>query len=215
LSISLNIQNLYKKFGNQWVLKSLNLTVYPFEKIAILGANGSGKSTLLKIMAGFLYFDKGKLSWIKNDQELESPDFTFSSPYIDLFEHLTIEEHIEFHFNQKPTWNAIRTDEIIRLGNLDIHRKKQIKQLSSGIKQRFKNTLAIFTSAEVLFLDEPCSNMDEENIKLYQKLVSECTKDRMVIIASNNPSEYDFICSKEFKIENGDFQLLKNKQLWV
>ncbi len=57
--------------------------------------------------------------------------------------------------------------------------------------------------------------MDEENIKLYQKLVSECTKDRMVIIASNNPSEYDFICSKEFKIENGDFQLLKNKQLWV
>ncbi len=155
MSISLNIQNLYKKFGNQWVLKSLNLTVYPFEKIAILGANGSGKSTLLKIMAGFLYFDKGKLSWIKNDQELESPDFTFSSPYIDLFEHLTIEEHIEFHFNQKPTWNAIRTDEIIRLGNLDIHRKKQIKQLSSGIKQRFKNTLAIFTSAEVLFWMSP------------------------------------------------------------
>lgn len=215
MAISLNIENLYKKFGNQWVLKSLNLTVNPYEKIAILGANGSGKSTLLKIMAGFLYFDKGKLSWVKDDIEYESPDFTFSSPYIDLFEHLTIEEHIEFHFNQKQTWNNIKTDEIISLGNLDNHRKKQIKQLSSGIKQRFKNTLAIFTAAEVLFLDEPCSNMDEDNIKLYQKLVTEYTKDRMVIIASNNPLEYDFICTKEFKIENGDFQLLKNKQLWA
>lgn len=215
MAISLNIENLYKKFGNQWVLKSLNLTVYPYEKIAILGANGSGKSTLLKIMAGFLYFDKGKLSWVKDDKEYESPDFTFSSPYIDLFEHLTIEEHIEFHFNQKQTWNNIKTDEIISLGNLDNHRKKQIKQLSSGIKQRFKNTLAIFTVAEVLFLDEPCSNMDEDNIKLYQKLVTEYTKDRMVIIASNNPLEYDFICTKEFKIENGDFQLLKNEQLWA
>lgn len=57
--------------------------------------------------------------------------------------------------------------------------------------------------------------MDEDNIKLYQKLVTEYTKDRMVIIASNNPLEYDFICTKEFKIENGDFQLLKNKQLWA
>jgi ABC-type multidrug transport system ATPase subunit len=83
------------------------------------------------------------------------------------------------------------------------------------VRQRFKNTLAIFSNCDVVFLDEPCSNLDEENIKLYQNLVNNYTKDRMVIVASNNPLEYDFICSKEYKIENFELKLLRNKQLWA
>lgn len=215
MAVTLHIKDLSKKFGNHWILKSVNLTVQPFEKIAILGANGSGKSTLLKIMAGFLYFDKGIMKWNKNELESEYPDFSFSSPYIDLFEHLTLEEHLAFHFKQKKSIENRSNEEILSLGKFEDHRAKQIKQLSSGLKQRFKNTLAIFTESDVLFLDEPCSNLDEENINLYQNLVTEHTKNRIVIIASNNPSEYDLLCTKEYKIENGEFHLLKNKQLWA
>lgn len=215
MAVTLHIENLSKKFGNHWILKSVNLAVQPFEKIAILGANGSGKSTLLKIMAGFLYFDKGTMIWKKDDLESEYPDFSFSSPYLDLFEHLTIEEHLSFHFKQKKILENISYQDVLSAGKFEDHRAKQIKQLSSGLKQRFKNTLAIFTASDVLFLDEPCSNLDEENIKLYQNLVTEHTKDRIVIVASNNPSEYDLFCTKEYKIENGEFHLLKNKQLWA
>ncbi|MFM9943639.1 MAG: ATP-binding cassette domain-containing protein [Bacteroidia bacterium] len=215
MSVELHIENLSKKFGSQPILKSINLKIYSNEKIAILGANGSGKSTLLKIMAGFLYFDKGKVTWEIDGKIIENPDFSFSSPYLDLFEHLSLGEHIAFHFDQKNTYTHLSLDEIIGLGNLENYKKKQIRQLSSGVKQRFKNVLAIFTDADVLFLDEPCSNLDEENIKLYQNLVKDYTKDRMVIIASNNPLEYDLLCSKEFKIENGELHLLRNKQLWA
>ena len=114
MALSLHIENLDKKFGNHWVLKSANLAVQPFEKIAILGANGSGKSTLLKILTGFTYFDKGTLKWKDGDSEFDAPNFSFSSPYLDLFDHLTIVEHLAFHFAQKPVYQAISIDEIIK-----------------------------------------------------------------------------------------------------
>ena len=217
MGISLHIENLSKKFDNQWILKSIDLAVQPFEKIAILGANGSGKSTLLKIMAGFIYYDKGILNWQNEDnKEYEPlPDFSFSSPYLDLFDHLSVNEHIEFHFKQKKICKNLTIANVIEIGNLGDQRHKLIRQLSSGIRQRFKNTLAILTHSDVLFLDEPCTNLDEDNTKYYQNLVTNYTNDRMVIVASNYAPEYDFICTKEFKIENHQLHLVKNKQLWA
>ena len=207
----LHIENLSKRFGSQWVLKSINLSIQHREKIAILGSNGSGKSTLLKILAGFLYFDSGKVIWTKDAMIINSPDFVFSSPYIDLFEDLTVEEHIAFHYQHKPAYESLDCDSIIKLSNLEQHRKKPIKQLSSGIKQRFKNSLALFSNSDVVFLDEPCSNMDAENISIYQDLVAKYTQSRTLIIASNYPSEYEFICTKKFRIENCELQLVNSK----
>ncbi len=217
MSVSLHIENLSKKFGNHWVFKSINLQIQPYEKIAILGANGSGKSTLLKIMAGFIYFDKGSVKWenTANSDVSDFPDFSFSSPYLDLFDYLTVEEHIKFHFEQKLCYKNLDSESVIDIGNLGDQKHKRVKQLSSGTRQRFKNTLAILTHSDVLILDEPCSNLDEENNNHYQNLVNEYTKERMVIIASNHAPEYDFICTKEFKIENSELHLVKNKQLWA
>lgn len=217
MSPTLHIENLSKKFGTHWVLKSVNLNVYPSEKVAILGSNGSGKSTLLRIMAGFLYFNKGKLEWNDetNSKIIDNPNFAYSSPYLDLFEHLTVTEHFEFHFKQKSCIEAFSMDDLISLGKFENYGNKQIRQLSSGVRQRFKNTLAILTNSDVLFLDEPCSNLDEENIQHFQYLANQYTKNKMVIVASNNPVEYDFLCTKEFRIENCELKLLRNKQLWA
>jgi len=217
LSVSLKIEKLSKKYGPSWVLKDVELSVSPYEKIAILGQNGSGKSTLLKMMAGFIHFEKGSIVWTNesNNSISEEPDYSISSPYLELFEHLTVKEQIEFHFKQRNILEGIVPEDIYALSNLELHKDKFIRQLSSGIKQRFKNALAIFTQAEVLFLDEPCSNLDEENIELYQTLMLKYAKAKMVIIASNHKPEYEFICTKEFKIEERALNLLRNKQLWA
>lgn len=217
MSFSLKIEKLSKKYGPSWVLKDVELSVSPYEKIAILGQNGSGKSTLLKMMAGFILFEKGSMVWTdeSNNSISEEPDYSISSPYLELFEHLTVKEQIEFHFRQRNILEGILLEDIYALSNLELHKDKFIRQLSSGIKQRLKNALAIFTQAKVLFLDEPCSNLDEENIQLYQKLMLEYTKPKMVIIASNHKPEYEFICTKEFIIDEKALNLLRNKQLWA
>jgi ABC-type multidrug transport system ATPase subunit len=69
---------------------------------------------------------------------------------------------------------------------------KQIRFYSSGMKQRLKLAQAFFCETNVLLLDEPCSNLDETGIQMYRSWINDYTKDRVIIIASNDKQEYDF-----------------------
>ena len=205
MSVSLHITQLNKNFGKHRILNAVNLELPASSRTAILGANGSGKSTLLKIISGFMHYDKGNLQW-KNavtGDIVPAPDFSYSAPYLDLFDYLSLDEHIDFHFKQKRYAENLGKEDIITYGQFEEHRHKQIRQLSSGIRQRFKNALAVFSDSKVLFLDEPCSNLDEQNVEIYQSMVLQFAKDRTVIIASNHPPEYEFFCTEQYRIDKG------------
>jgi ABC-2 type transport system ATP-binding protein len=58
------------------------------------------------------------------------------------------------------------------------------------MKQRMKLAQAFFSDTPILLLDEPCSNLDEAGIELYQSLLASYTAQRLVFIASNDPMEY-------------------------
>jgi ABC-type multidrug transport system ATPase subunit len=60
------------------------------------------------------------------------------------------------------------------------------------MKQRVRLAQAIFTDAPLLLLDEPCTNLDVDGIALYRDLVQKYGRDRLVVISSNDPQEYDF-----------------------
>lgn len=66
--------------------------------------------------------------------------------------------------------------------------------------QRLKLATGIFTKSDVLFLDEPCTNLDQNSIQLYQEWVQQYTSEKIVIIASNQPYEYQ-MCDITFDIE--------------
>ena len=67
---------------------------------------------------------------------------------------------------------------------------------SSGMKQRLKLSLAFLTDSQVLLLDEPTSNFDAKAIDWYLKLIENYSKDRLVIVGSNQEYEYGFCKSK-------------------
>jgi ABC-type multidrug transport system ATPase subunit len=83
-------------------------------------------------------------------------------------------------------------EEIISQIELMKEADKQIRYFSSGMMQRVKLAQAVFSDTSVLLLDEPCTNLDEAGISLYQSLIQHYCKDRMVIISSNDPQEYSF-----------------------
>jgi ABC-2 type transport system ATP-binding protein len=60
------------------------------------------------------------------------------------------------------------------------------------MKQRLKLAQAFFSDTSVLLLDEPTTNLDEDGIALYKRLISNLTANRLVIISSNDAGEYDF-----------------------
>ena len=83
-------------------------------------------------------------------------------------------------------------DTSLDLSGLTTAANKQISYFSSGMKQRIKLAQAIFSDVPVLFLDEPCTNLDETGYILYQSLIQNYAADKLVIVSSNDKAEYHF-----------------------
>src|SRR5690606_28190701 len=86
-------------------------------------------------------------------------------------------------------------DQVIELLGLERSADKEIRYFSSGMKQRTKLALACCSDTSMLFLDEPTSNLDSQGVEWYHQLIQKFSKDRLIIVASNQAHEYSF-CSK-------------------
>jgi ABC-type multidrug transport system ATPase subunit len=200
-----------KKFGNEWIIRDFNYHFQAGKKYAIVGGNGSGKSTLLKLISGSVLSNEGKISYWSNNQELEDPsDSVFNkiawvAPYIELVEEMTVVELFNFYTGFKQI--TISLSEFLEELNFSSAKNKPVANFSSGMKQRLQLGLAVFSDAKFLLLDEPTSNLDEENINWYIQLLSKNMDDRVVLISSNQKHEYNF-CDEQIKIS--DFKKKNN-----
>ena len=88
---------------------------------------------------------------------------------------------------------------MIQLIGLENATNKQIRYFSSGMKQRLKLALAIFSSAPILLLDEPCSNLDKEGYALYKQLINQYALHKLIIVGSNDPEEFAF-CTQQINL---------------
>lgn len=194
--MDLVLNDLGKRFRFEWIFRHINYEFKAGGKYAILGPNGSGKSTLMKILSGHLTPSKGKINFKKSGKNLiidkVYPHISYAAPYIDLIEELTLEEAIKFHLRFKPMLQDLKTDALIDLLNFSSSRKKEIRFFSSGMKQRLKLVLAICSNTELLLLDEPTTNLDQQGFEWYQNLIDQYAKNRLVIVASNVEMDYRF-----------------------
>lgn len=124
---------------------------------------------------------------------------SFCAPYLDVVEEMTLIEFFNFHKEFKPFIADIDPKMIIETLELKSATNKQIRNFSSGMKQRVRLGQAIFSNTPVVLLDEPCSNLDAAGISLYHQLIKEYTSDRLVIVSSNDKVEYGF-CQVEIDI---------------
>lgn len=202
-SFEIRCEDIGKKFGRDWIFKGFNESFHRGEKVAVLGQNGSGKSTFLMSLSGFYALSKGKISWQVNDQTTEDLDwyqhYALVSPLLELPEDFTVDEFFDLHFQlktKKAGWDKARMYE--RTG-LEKAKDKFIKQLSSGMRQRLKLMAAFVPDVPVIFLDEPCTNLDDKGIALFEELVTECP-DQLLMVASNMKVEYAF-CERVLEME--------------
>ncbi len=180
---------LGKKYGSNRLFKDLNLSFEQPGNYAITGFNGSGKSTLLLCLAGFITPTEGRIWWAKKDRKNmikdQSGHFAFCSPALNLFEDLTLEEHLKYHKKFVNTFNIEEAKKDIELFELTKSLNKQILSFSSGMKQRLKLTLALNNDVPVVFLDEPCSNLDENGVLIYRNMIQKRQEKNLIIVATN------------------------------
>jgi ABC-type multidrug transport system ATPase subunit len=192
--LTLTTEKLGKRFNREWVFKDLNFHFTPGKTYAVTGPNGSGKSTLLQVLWGQLPQTSGIIQYKKGDKEIRVEDIcqhvSIATPYMELIDEFTLEEQLKFHFQLRPVREGLSLFELLDIFYLVHARDQVIGNFSSGMKQRVKLGLAFYTQADLVFLDEPSTNLDVRAFEWYlselKKLPSECT----VFIASNNPEEY-------------------------
>jgi ABC-type multidrug transport system ATPase subunit len=201
---SIELQNIGKKFGVEWVFRHIEATLNVNEAYAIVGNNGSGKSTLIKLLVGYTAASEGKLIYRqKQNKIVPSKDYfkhlSWAAPYTELVEELTLSEMLDFHARFK----SMRFEKAAIVDKLNFKKflQRPIRVFSSGMKQKLKLALAIYSHTSVLVLDEPTSNLDKANIKWYENEILDAIKGKIVLIASNQPEEYKF-CSKKIDISN-------------
>ncbi|HLR38087.1 MAG TPA: ATP-binding cassette domain-containing protein, partial [Chitinophagaceae bacterium] len=115
---------------------------------------------------------------------------SIAAPYLELIEEYTLKELFHFHHQFKPFMKGSSFKEMAAEVQLKNAFNKEIRYYSSGMKQRAKLAQAFFSDTPILLLDEPCTNLDKEGVQLYQRLLSEQVKTRLIIISSNSPEEY-------------------------
>ncbi|MGX5818610.1 ABC transporter ATP-binding protein [Chitinophaga lutea] len=202
MTISLN--QVGKRFNYDWIFRRFTHTFSGTEHSAILGPNGSGKSTLLQIVSGHHHHSEGAVAY-QDDAGRDLPQdqfFRFSAivaPYLELVEEFSLQECFEFHQHFKTFLPGHSPRDIAARVGLENAWKKQVRNFSSGMKQRAKLALAIFSDVPVLLLDEPCTNLDAAGVALYQSLIGEHCQNRMVIVSSNDEAEYGF-CKERIEI---------------
>ena len=194
--MNIELHNIGKRFNNDWIFRNLNLNFSNNNSYTITGSNGSGKSTLLQIILGFVLPTEGQIDYTENDSIIDTNNIfstsSIAAPYIELIEEMTAIEFLEFHLKFKTLINTKSFEEILESVQLLKAKDKQIRFFSSGMKQRLKLAQAFFSDTNILLLDEPCSNLDQEGILLYHNLIREYTKNRLLIICSNEEQEYSF-----------------------
>jgi len=202
---TIQVQNASKRFHHEWIFKNLNLDLSAGDTIAITGGNGSGKSTLLKCLSGAIPLTSGAIQYQSGTTQIVEEQWfrslALATPYLELPEEFTLSEVLTFHFQFKNPLQQRSNAEILEILGLEKHKSKTLSQFSSGMKQRVKLALAIFSEVPFLLLDEPTTNLDKQGITWYLDLIQQFTQDRIVMICSNDPREYDF-CEKKIAMED-------------
>ena len=192
--MQITLTNTGKRYNREWIFRHFDYQFLATKKYAITGSNGSGKSTLLQVIAGALTHNEGLVEMTFNNKLLPEEGcfqhISLAAPYLELIEEMTANEFLSFHNSFKSLTSSI--PEILETIGLEKAANKQIRYYSSGMKQRLKLAQAFFCAAPVLLLDEPTTNLDADGTALYHRLITNFTENKLVIISSNDPQEYNF-----------------------
>jgi iron(III) transport system ATP-binding protein len=165
-AVSVAIEGVNLSYGDNHVLKDVNLAIEPGEFFAFLGPSGCGKTTLLRLIAGFNRADTGRVTIGGQDISDLPPwkrDVGMVFQSYALWPHMTVRRNVAFGLEERGVKRAEierRVEAALGLVGLGHLAERRPSQLSGGQQQRVAVARTIAVEPKVLLLDEPLSNLD-------------------------------------------------------
>ena len=207
--MEIKIRELCKSYGKKKALQNFDAT---FENgiYGILGPNGAGKSTLMNILTDNLLRDSGRILCNGKDILKWGAAYRKSLGYMpqqqQLYETFTVTEFLAYMGTLKGMKKKeirARMELLFPLLNLDKVKRKKIKELSGGMKQRVLPLQALLNDPKILILDEPTAGLDPKERIRIRNLISDLSQDRIVLIATHVVSDIEFISKEILLMKNG------------
>lgn len=186
------VKGLRKSFGQQQVLKGIDLTVNKGEILAVLGKSGTGKSVLLKLLIGLEKADEGSI-WIAGLEttHLEMDElnemrmkvgFLFQEGA--LYDSLTIAENVAFPLRRHTKMSDVERNEKVRALLLSVGLDKDLEKMpsdiSGGMRKRVGLARALALDPEIILFDEPTAGLDPITAADIGRLIEKLRKERNV-----------------------------------
>jgi heme exporter protein A len=198
-SIRIVFSDVAKRFDQRVIFRSVSGEASPGGILTITGPNGSGKSTLVAILCGLLRPTRGTVRYLyKGDEELERSEWRLRlgvvAPSMAVYEELDAMENLAFYARVRGMGAADdRCRGCLERVGLDPDRRTVARAFSTGMLQRLKIAQAMLHEPEVLFLDEPGSNLDPSGRDWLEQWVrstveSGCT----LVLATNDEREMEW-----------------------
>ncbi len=207
----IEIKNLTKKYGDKVAVDNVSFSVKEGEILGFLGPNGAGKSTTMNILTGYLSATDGQAK-IAGYDILENPTeakkkIGYLPEQPPLYMDMTVDEYLSFMYDlKKVKVGASKRNHITAICDLvkisDV-RKRMIKNLSKGYKQRVGIAQALLGNPEVLILDEPTVGLDPKQIIEIRTLIKNLSQSHTVILSSHILPEIQAVCDRVIVINKG------------
>ncbi len=192
--ITVELNNLAKSFNKRPIFDTVNAVVEGGHALAVAGANGAGKSTLLRLICGLLRPSRGEVAitcdGLKSQPAEARRLFGLVAPDVALYGELTALENLAFFARVRglPVQTDAHDALLARLG-LDGRGDDEVRTYSSGMRHRLKYACALLHQPQILLLDEPSANLDEDGIAIAHGVMAEQKQRGILIFASNDPAE--------------------------
>ena len=206
------LDDVWKSFGKNFTLQSINLKVQRGEIFGYLGPNGAGKTTTIRIIATLLRPDKGYVE-VEGIPALEEPEkvrevIGVLPENVGLYENLTGEENLLFFakvYNLSKKEARERIKEYLEFFGLRERKDDLVGKYSKGMKKRLALARAMLHSPKVLLLDEPTAGLSPEVALEVERLIMELARKEKVTIflSTHNLDVAERLCSRVGVILHG------------
>ncbi len=199
----IKLENIEKYYGDNWVLRGINLEIERGAFISITGSSGSGKSTLLNLIGGMDRSDKGNI--IVNGENISTytdeqltlyrrKKIGFVFQFFNLLPNITVFENIVMPLLLNGAEEKDKVFEYIKRVGLEGKYKSLPYQLSGGEQQRVAIARALIHDPDIILADEPTGSLDSETGKtimdLIEKLAEETNKTIILVTHEQYIAEY-------------------------
>lgn len=206
----IRVEGLTKQYGPHTAVDNVSFEVGKGEIVGFLGPNGAGKSTTMNIVTGYLSATQGKV-FIEDrdilDEPMKSKEKVGYLPEAPpLYPEMTVDDYLKFCCKiKKVPRNEVRDRidsglETVKI--LDV-RKRLLRNLSKGYKQRVGLAQALMGDPEILILDEPTAGLDPKQIIEIRELITSLGESHTVVLSSHILPEVSAVCRRVIIINNG------------